>query len=663
MPILTPEKFRELEEIYANIPEQIVPEVRDITSINLKPLSAYPLPAYNTRRGMHGTAEVDRPFGSNPQAILDRLKLAGFCAITILINPGGDNLGIVDYALSIGFSVSIRMYRPRPNPHPLTGEQKATLQRVASKYRGKPVYWITNNEPDLPDEWEDNRLPNNWLQIVARNAIADARFIQGLGLIPVLPAAATGSPGFYQYRLIPMIVAEGGADIFNGLIIFGVHNYCIGHPIGGIAYENLPYPYDDVNQMGRALTEAEFRAYGDVWRAWETDNMANVSGERARNKNPNQTHLDLGGASGWIAIFHQWEINVKAAGLVGLPVISTEGGEWFDVRNDGRYPRTNPDLRSARMLEIAKRAANRSVLSQYNFPDWYLGENGDWLLEDDRAHSPWNGGGYFSFGQLRPEYANYMNEHAQIVRNIQIGTPTPPPPDPPPPSTLPPRVLVDMPDFVSIQDAQANPGEKFWRIVRAERKRGAQNNDLHHIFHVQPHNAQVTMIIKRKSVGDTLRIPHDKPANEPAANFPMNGQGNKYDASVDGLGMVKSDKLIDAQMFQNQHESFHLTWELVTMPAQADPAQKVVKDAGDLAQVLSLNPNAAIQKKIFAKGYVPTSPEYTVKIDWQGQTQVPFVFQRAERLDTGKVMYFGCKSGAWNIVYWTDGIIPLEVVP
>jgi hypothetical protein len=67
------------------------------------------------------------------------------------------------------------------------------------------------------------------------------------------------------------------------------------------------------------------------------------------------------------------------------------------------------------------------------------------------------------------------------------------------------------------------------------------------------------------------------------------------------------------------------------------------------AQVLQLNPSAAIQKVIFADGYIPTSPEFDVTFqDWE------FVAQRAERLDTGMVRVYYCERDDWqNVRYFT----------
>lgn len=76
-------------------------------------------------------------------------------------------------------------------------------------------------------------------------------------------------------------------------------------------------------------------------------------------------------------------------------------------------------------------------------------------------------------------------------------------------------------------------------------------------------------------------------------------------------------------------------------------AEEVVLFVGDTRQVMQFNPDAAIQKRIFADGFVPTSPEFTQAVG--GAT---YVGQRAERLDTGQVRVYFVRSGQWNSVYF-----------
>jgi hypothetical protein len=64
-------------------------------------------------------------------------------------------------------------------------------------------------------------------------------------------------------------------------------------------------------------------------------------------------------------------------------------------------------------------------------------------------------------------------------------------------------------------------------------------------------------------------------------------------------------------------------------------------------QVIQFNPDASLQKRIFADGFVPNSPEFEVEF---GNTR--YVAQRAEHLASGEVRVYYARSGDWsNVAY------------
>jgi hypothetical protein len=64
-------------------------------------------------------------------------------------------------------------------------------------------------------------------------------------------------------------------------------------------------------------------------------------------------------------------------------------------------------------------------------------------------------------------------------------------------------------------------------------------------------------------------------------------------------------------------------------------------------QVIEFNPRAALQKEIFAHGFVPNSPEFEVEHDG-----VHYVAQRAEHMGSGEVRVYHVPVGDWsNVVY------------
>jgi hypothetical protein len=65
------------------------------------------------------------------------------------------------------------------------------------------------------------------------------------------------------------------------------------------------------------------------------------------------------------------------------------------------------------------------------------------------------------------------------------------------------------------------------------------------------------------------------------------------------------------------------------------------------AQVIHLNPDAALQKQIFADGFVPNSKEFQVEKDG-----VAYLAQRAEHLGSGEIRIYHVRVGDWaNVAY------------
>jgi len=66
-------------------------------------------------------------------------------------------------------------------------------------------------------------------------------------------------------------------------------------------------------------------------------------------------------------------------------------------------------------------------------------------------------------------------------------------------------------------------------------------------------------------------------------------------------------------------------------------------------QVMRFNPQAALQRCIFADGFVPNSPEFDVQAD-----DAQYRAQRAEHLGTGKVRVYYCRVGDWGNVRFVE---------
>jgi hypothetical protein len=84
-------------------------------------------------------------------------------------------------------------------------------------------------------------------------------------------------------------------------------------------------------------------------------------------------------------------------------------------------------------------------------------------------------------------------------------------------------------------------------------------------------------------------------------------------------------------------------------PTPGDEHRDLLLAAAAQEQVIQFNPNAALQKQIFAAGFVPNSPEF--EIDLSG---VRYVAQRAEHLESGKVRVYYVPIGDWSRVRYVQ---------
>lgn len=76
--------------------------------------------------------------------------------------------------------------------------------------------------------------------------------------------------------------------------------------------------------------------------------------------------------------------------------------------------------------------------------------------------------------------------------------------------------------------------------------------------------------------------------------------------------------------------------------------EKLLATAAE-AQVLQFNPNAALQKRIFADGFVPNSPEFELDFN-----SVRYLAQRSEHLESGEVRVYYVAKGDWSRVSYVQ---------
>lgn len=350
----------------------------------------FPRPPDDNGRGVHWSARLyhDAVYPSLDHWIeqLVAMKIKWF---KLLDDGGGSGMAFSQKLVAAGIMPVVRLYLAQLNPSYLSSRELDTV----SRYVDIGVrYFESNNEPDLPAEWQNNSKPDNWLEIVVDNFIRDADGVLGRGGLLALPAMGPGS----RDNPISLVVQKGRADLFERGCWVAIHNYTLNHP--------LDYPYDDVNQTGRPLTQEEFDHYArwqyshltyeqiqaqgipisaddygkfNRW-AWDGRNMDMVNQVRASNKNPGDTIED--DANCFLGYRAAGKMMFDALGY-HVPVISTEGGPVVGWGDDNRYAKMNPTTQKDYQLGIVR-------YLQSEAPPWYFALC-TWLLAS-RPLGDWN---------------------------------------------------------------------------------------------------------------------------------------------------------------------------------------------------------------------------------------------------------------------------------
>lgn len=122
------------------------------------------------------------------------------------------------------------------------------------------------------------------------------------------------------------------------------------------------------------------------------------------------------------------------------------------------------------------------------------------------------------------------------------------------------------------------------------------------------------------------------------------------------------DTFLGRQLPVDGHGSLSQPGHGTACPGRLAPIARAIRGGGgqlDAAglvararerQAIQLNPAAAIQRRILADGYVPTSPEF----DW-ADASGSYVGQRAEHLRDGQARVYYCLVGRWSEVGWIRG--------
>jgi len=107
---------------------------------------------------------------------------------------------------------------------------------------------------------------------------------------------------------------------------------------------------------------------------------------------------------------------------------------------------------------------------------------------------------------------------------------------------------------------------------------------------------------------------------------------------------LKSDALNGIGMLSGtNHEGIlDLVFQIVTQEPDYESLEEAMKGEADKRQCISLNPGAALQKQIYADGFVPVENEFDMI--WDDQR---YMVQKAENLSTGEARAYHCPYGVW----------------
>ena len=325
-------------------------------------LEDYPRPKGDNGRGLHWSASVYHPTGSALDFWIDELVAMKIKWLKVLDDGGGSSLDLCKRLLAADIMPVVRLYRMEPNPGHIGGREEETIRRlVAEGVR----YFETNNEPDLPMEWQGSRMPTDWVDVVVDGFIYDADVVLGLGGLPALPALSVGS----KVNFIEGVVRRGRADIFDRGAWIAVHNYTLNHP--------LDYPYDPVNQEGQPVSQEEYTHLGP-W-AWESPRDT-INQWRQSDKNPGHTIREDPSAFLVFELLAEYAFNALG---YHVPIISTEGGPVIGWKEDRRYPRVDARTHAEWTAAITEYMQGQRTINGQPCPPYYFAMC-HWLIANYR---------------------------------------------------------------------------------------------------------------------------------------------------------------------------------------------------------------------------------------------------------------------------------------
>ena len=152
-------------------------------------LRDYPRPKGDTGIGVHWSAGFPAAIGLGQieDSWIPEIQAMGVKWVKLAQHDGG--LELAELLLKHDIMPVVRLYRFQPNPGTL---DVAALRWVKEYVAAGVRYFEFNNEPDLALEWQNDLVPPDALEIVARNADRGQRGDPGSRRLPRTPGRGGG---------------------------------------------------------------------------------------------------------------------------------------------------------------------------------------------------------------------------------------------------------------------------------------------------------------------------------------------------------------------------------------------------------------------------------------------------------------------------------------
>lgn len=234
---------------------------------------------------------------------------------------------------------------------------------------------------------------------------------------------------------------------------------------------------------------------------------------------------------------------------------------------------------------------------------------------------------------------------------------------------------------VQVTPASVPAGSPTWKIIGVHHLSPEENQSRHNAFvevldengqRIKDPNLRIGWSWAGRSSDQAAPAKLlDKPDNEPAGDVPIE-KGMDLELWIEGDG-CPSDRAHNLHTRHNDepaaggelwntigHHSYYVVFQRVrnanATPAMAAPAvaaptlngnglHDLLLQEGKRCQVLQFNREAALQKRIFADGFVPNSTEFT--LDQDGKQ---YIGQQAENLASGERRVYYVPVGDWGNV-------------